>query len=538
MVGLLDMFSSKRPAVLPDPPWVSEFAEWGAKPKHEELTDRQQEISALNSGWDSSYGNATVWDGQKYAGGLVAAEVLYPDYWTLRTRSAAAFRKNLFGRGLVRRLVTNVVNSGLQLNAIPNETALGVEQGSLVKTTDMIEALFSLWGHTEAVCDYMKSDTFGEIQKSIYREGLIEGDVLVIALIDEKTLSPTIRVVGGSAVQTPGEAPAGKRIEEGVEIDKAGRHVAYWIDEEQTDGTLRSVRIPAYGPRSGRRVAWLYYGTDKRATDVRGEPLLGIVLQSLSCLEKYRDATVLKATLNAILVASVESDRDGVPAAPFTAGSKSKTEVAVVDDTNAERLAYRLGLNPGVIAEHLPAGKKIKVHPTSGTDANYGLFESATIRAIAWANEIPPDVLELSFQNNFSASKGAQAEGHVFLKKERERFGEQNNNRIYGLFFEGSVLYGDFAAPGFLEAPLYDYRTRSAWLQCEWNAPIKPIGDLGKEVKAHLDAIEGRLTTREYASQVLFGQKFINNAQQLRREEEILGIKPEEGDENDVATTE
>src|SRR5262245_39395481 len=44
-------------------------------------------------------------DGEKFPGGFGFTDLLIPDYWTLRARSTQLFKKNLYARGLVRRLV-------------------------------------------------------------------------------------------------------------------------------------------------------------------------------------------------------------------------------------------------------------------------------------------------------------------------------------------------------------------------------------------------------------------------------------------------
>jgi hypothetical protein len=53
--------------------------------------------------------------GDKFAGGFGATKVFTPDYWTLRQRSEQLFHENLYARGLIRRLVTNEINTGLTL---------------------------------------------------------------------------------------------------------------------------------------------------------------------------------------------------------------------------------------------------------------------------------------------------------------------------------------------------------------------------------------------------------------------------------------
>jgi capsid protein len=238
-----------------------------------------------------------IWGGDKFHGGFGATQLYELDYWTLRERSSQLFRDNLYARGLLRRMVTNEINVGLSLEAKPEEAILGVADDSLADWSEEVETRFALWGNNAGLCDYFGERTFGALQRQIRLESIICGDVLVVLDIDRVTGLPKVRLVNASKVRTPIDTtglPKTHTIEHGVELDAKKRQVAYWVD--QADGTSKRVR--RIGSRSGRRVAWLVYGTERRMDDVRGEPLLALVLQSLKEIDRYRDSALRSPCLS------------------------------------------------------------------------------------------------------------------------------------------------------------------------------------------------------------------------------------------------
>ena len=61
----------------------------------------------------------SIFDGGKFLGGFGETQIQQLDYWTLRARSAQLFNENLYAKGLVRRLITNEINTGLTPEASP-----------------------------------------------------------------------------------------------------------------------------------------------------------------------------------------------------------------------------------------------------------------------------------------------------------------------------------------------------------------------------------------------------------------------------------
>lgn len=463
-----------------------------------------------------------IWGGDKYHGGFGPTQIYDLDYWTLRARSGQLFRDNIYAKGILRRLITNEINTGLTVEVQPEEAILGVEADSLSDWSEIVESRFSLYARDPNLCDITGTDTFGKKQRQARLEALIDGDVLVMLDISRVTGLPRIRLVSGSKVQTPIDDTGrgnGNIIEHGVELDSNKRHVAYWITE--SDGT--SKRVPAYGRRSGRKLAWLLYGTERRIDDVRGEPLLSILLQSLKEVDRYRDAALRKATLNSILAMFIQKDLERPGTMAMTGGSTRKGQVSVSDDTNSSRRfnIAEYGV-PGLIIEELQAGEKPVPHSNAGTDVNFPVFEEAVIQALAWVCEIPPEILRLAFTDNYSASQAAINEFKMYLNSFRTSFGEEFCQPIYIEWFIGEVLNRRIVADGFLEAwrnpRLYDIY--NAWICTDWSGAIKPSTDILKQAKGYIAMVAEGWITNARAARELTGTKYSKNIAQLRRENE------------------
>lgn len=458
-------------------------------------------------------------DGEKFAGGFGATQILTVDYWTLRARSAQLWRTNLYARGLIKRLVTNEINTGLHLEAVPVESVLGYAPRGLADWAEDVENRFALWAKHAPLCDFRGSATFGALQRAARMEALISGDVLVVLRQDRATGMPRIQLVSGSAVQTPmGHLNA--NIRHGVELDEHGRHVAYWVRSD--DGT--STRLPAYGPKTKRRQAWLVYGTPQRLDDVRGEPILSLVLQSLREIDRYRDSVQRKAVMTSVLALVVEKDADKPGVQPVGGGAVRRGVDRVVTDDGRPRTFNVAEMLPGTVVDELQTGEKIKPVSAQGTDEKFGDFEAAILRAIAWSNEIPPEIFILGFTNNYSASQAALNEFKLYLLLARTVFGETFCEPVYEEWLVSAALSGRVRAPGMLDAwrEPARYEEYCAWVSSEWAGQIKPTTDVLKQVKGLELAIALGLTTRDRAAREFNGSKYTKNVATLVLENEML----------------
>jgi lambda family phage portal protein len=459
--------------------------------------------------------------GEKFAGGLGAIDILFTDYWALRARSADLYQRNLYARGLIRRLISNQINTGLHLEATPEEKILGVEEDSLSDWSEDVENRFALWGNSAYLCDQDERRSFGALQEAAQTEALVAGDVLVVLRNDPRTRLPRVQLISGSAVQTPWkDYPGGATIEHGVELDSQRRHVAFHVI--QKDGT--SKRLPAYGEKSGRRIAWLHYGSDNRLGDVRGMPLLGLVLQSLKEIDRYRDATLRKAVINSMLAMFIKKGQALVSTKPLSGGATRRGTEKATGNDGKERSFRSAESIPGLVIEELQVGEEPEAFKTDQTIEAFGEFEKAIVQAIAWANEVPPEILTLAFGSNYSASQAAINEFKMYLNRVRTRFGETFCSPIYEEWLLAQTLAGRVEATGFIESfRAYDqFETYGAWISCDWSGAIKPAVDLSKLVRGYREMVEAGFITRDRATRELTGTKFSKNAKKLAREAELV----------------
>lgn len=467
--------------------------------------------------WENS-----IYDGGKFFGGFGATQIQHVDYWTLRARSAQLFNENLYARGLIRRLVTNEINTGLTPEAAPDEQVIGVAEDSLNDWTETVETRFGIWGKTPELCDWKHTSTFGAIQRAARAEALISGDVLVVLRQSQRTKLPMVQLVSGNKVQTPlGDQVnlrKGHVIRHGVEFDATGRVAAHWV--KQDDGS--SKRIPAYGEKSGRRISWLVFGTDKRLDDVRGQPLLSLVLQSLKEIDRYRDSAQRKAVINSVLAMFIEKTEDKAGSLPVTGGAVRRDK-ATTTDSDGEKRSFNIANQiPGLVMEELQTGEKPVGFHSQGTDVNFGTFEEAIIQAVAWANEIPPEILRLAFSNNYSASQAAINEFKIYLNKVWADWGETFCSPIYVEWLLSETLLQKISAPGLLESwrNPQKYDVFGAWVSVDWYGSIKPSTDMLKQAKGSKLLVAEGWSTNAREARITTGTKFSKNIKRLKRENE------------------
>lgn len=464
-------------------------------------------------------------DGTKFPGGFGETQLLLTDYWTLRKRSAQLFEQNIYARGLIRRLITNEINTGLLPEARPDELIIGLPEDSLNDWTEEIENRFGIWAENSNVCDFYQNMTFGALQRQARLEALVSGDVLVVLRQSEIGL-PTIQLIKGERVCDPtifGSAaniPEGHYIKHGVEFDKNNKVFAHWVQDDDI-GSFE--RVLAYGARSKRRISWLVYGTDKRLDDVRGQPLLSLVLQSLQEIDRYRDSTQRKATNNSLIAGFIEKSQDKIGSLPMQGGATRKSSVSVADSDGGERKLNIASQIPGMFVEDMQTGETIKLLAGNGTDLSFSQFEETITQAVAWANEMPPEIYRLAFSSNYSASQAAINEFKIYINKKWSEWGDGFCNPIYQEWLLSQALLGKIKTGSMLDAwrDPKQYDIYGAWVACDWYGSIKPSTDMLKQAKGSKLLVDDGWSTNAREARVTTGTKFSKNIKRLKKENQL-----------------
>lgn len=478
-----------------------------------------------------------TFDGERTPGGMGAVPILSIDYWTLRQRSVEAYTRNLHAYGTINRILTAIIGTGLGVEAMPEREFTGLSIDESQAWSDRVETLCRMWGARPETCDHAGELTYAQLQRLIYLTALLAGDILIIAQQDPGTGMPRLRTFPGDCVRTPFvyKLPEGHTIRHGVERDKSRKIVAYHI--QVLDGTIldglgmRSERIPAFDGQ-GQPLAWLFFATPKRWDEERGMPLLSLALQSFKQLDSYRTNMQIKAALAATLALVVTRDADAkTPGTNPLAnvGAKSGFSKNVSDLTNkpaettgAETtMLNTMRMFPGIMVDGLAPGEDVKAFDSRpASEDKLGDHEAAVLNGVGFGYSVPPEVLRMTFNANYSASRAAEVNFKVTVDQSRTDVGDRLLRPTYNLLLISFARRGLIAADGLLRSMQrpdlwYEF---AAWTYCELSGAVKPDVDPVKQTNAYVMQVARGWITNQQVTRQLGNGRFDKNIEVVARE--------------------
>lgn len=486
------------------------------------LTSKKDLVSF--DGYPDGTKSGHVFDGSKFSGSL-----LYPSNWsfdgeTLRQRSRIAYWDSTQARSLISRLCDNVIGTGLGLESSPIWPLIG---GGLTDEQKHefardIELRFHLWANSKE-SDAAGKMSFYELQDFEFRNRLRDGETISILRYsgDAARMSPlSIQFILPDDVTTPSDSgrkqaaeAIGNRIVDGIEIESTGREVALYVADQ--NGKNHN-RIPVNG--TSRRFVLHPIISDTLGA-VRGMPLLAPLIHELQKITDYTVAEIEAAVINAVLAVWVEPGPDA-PASRALAGiRRSGQEQGQTNSESATQSSRASFDKPGLIVQTLKAGEKIQSFDTKRPNVNFGEFVRHITRHISASVGVPIEVLEMSFNANYSASRASLLLFWTAVEKWRDSCASQFLGPIFEAWFSEEVKAGRINAPGFLTgSPLI----RRSWLNCLWIGASQPSIDPLKEANAVGARIQMGHTTNEREAQKFNGSDFTENAKRLKMENQLL----------------
>src|SRR6185369_2206238 len=241
-------------------------------------------------------------------------------------------------------------------------------------------------------------------------------------------------------------------------------------------------------------------------------------------VDRYRDSTQRKALVLSMLAMFVTKSEAKPGSRAFTRGAAGRESVPVSTTPGEERKLSISKQVPGWTIDELQQGEEPKAFKVDGTDEKFSDFEAAIIYAVAWANEIPPEILTLSFASNYSASQAAINEFKLYLNPVRAAWGDDFCQPIYVDWLLSEVLAGRIKADRLLAAwrEPSQYDRFAAWISADWSGAIKPSVDLTKQATGYAMLVEQGFISRDRATRETTGTKFSKNVAKLKRENLML----------------
>lgn len=488
----------------------------------------QATLQAQGSSWHWRTGTAPIFDGEKFRGALRAA---YPsgyelDYATIRGYSRAARWDSAQARAILRRLVDNVIGTGMSAFCAPVWDQIGstLSQEQKVAVARLITQQFALYMQSHEP-DATRRMTGYELQAFEFLNELGDGEAILIIRYSglASRMSPVnLQFIDPDQVRTPpekafqaGADAAGNYLVDGFEVDAYGGEVAIHVQDPRSVAP-KYTRVPVTGP-SGRRFV-LHPGNYELVGQVRGVSILAPIVHDLQKITDYGLAEIESAVINAV-IAGYEVAGDSGKTSGFKPGVILAADASRVAASGEHGVPTAKINKPGIWINRLSKGGDIKSFDTKRPNVNYGEFVKAVMRSLAAALSIPIEVLEMAFNANYSASRASLILFWQRVENWRESLVSQFLQPWYDAWFTEQVRMRRFEAPGWEGN---DPTVRAAWLNVNWIGISMPSIDPTKDADADDKRIAQGSTTREQVAMKYNGSNFEENATKLKRENDQL----------------
>jgi lambda family phage portal protein len=444
-----------------------------------------------------SDGNRTPWPSSGMPRSA-DAEVL-GDLAKLRERGRITGRDDPIGSGIVLQFVQAMVGQG-----IGDRSATGDQ--------DMDAVINAVWGDLQKNLAPAEGCGWPALQRMLAERQLEDGEIWVRLVKRSPDERLALELVEGDRVSTPLDILAhltpGHEVREGVERDRDGRIVAYWIAKSHpgdvaVPGLLSSSTLTRFIPLS---VA----DFDRVTTDVakhlrlpgrpgqsRSVTILHAVLQNLRDLDLLLEAAVKRVQVAACLAVFLET----------------ASEVPDVLAATAKKFHYQLDhdLVPGMIFVLRPGEKISTVNPNFPIP-DLDVLVKVLARRIGAALGVSWRIILADLgEANFSAARADRIEFEESASTPRQLLIEVLEWARRAVL-EDALLMGEerLVAAGVTSEDLA--------IAARWVRPVKPWLDPAAEAQGALTALQGKLKTlAEYCAEQ--GKDWEEHLEQLIVEE-------------------
>jgi lambda family phage portal protein len=474
-------------------------------------------------GWSWQSGASSSFKGSKIGNPSAYKSFSGADSTSLRTAARVAYWDSLQARALIGRLVDSVIGSGLTLEASPlwDMVAPDWTEDQRRKWLRNVEMRWTLWSNSTDP-DATGRMTLQQLQRFEFLNRLRDGETFPILRYQSNPAlsSPVqIQMVDAEQVQDDFDSVTrvavtarGNTMTDGIETDAFGREVAIYVRDPDTHKT---VRVPVSG--ASRRFV-LHPAIFDAVGQVRGVSAIGHLIHDLQKLTDYSvleiQAAVVNATIAAYIVPSANANASKVVGAALR-GTNPQAAATSSSEDKASTVDLKRG---GLFVQSLKAGEDLKSFDTKRPNGNFAAFCDTWTAHISMSLGIPIEVLKMSFNANYSASRASLVLFWTVVEGWRDSCAAMFLNPIYAAWFAEEVAAGSISAPGFGETPTLS----RAWLNSDWLGSSKPSIDPQKEANAADVRIAAGLTTRTREAKIYNGSEFTDNVGRLKIENAAL----------------
>lgn len=418
-------------------------------------------------------------------------------------------RNNQFINSGITKRAVNTVGASLQLQFLPNWDALGIDGSSeeamaFVRT---VENHFSLWGEDfRFLCDAHRQGQFGAMMLASCREALgADGETFVYSRYSEERMAlyrgeyaTFIELISCDRLSTPQGRPAltdgrrsdGTSLVAGKELDRWGGATGFWIEDahpgDPRSADQRGGRTWTLIPREtewGRPVG-IHWFPRYRSGAQRGMPAIIASLRNVKMLDRFDDATLQAAVINAILSVFIESEstsKEMLEKLTTAAPASGKSILEVLWDKRFDYYEDNEIVADGARIPVLPPGDKIHMEVANRAADNVKDFRSAFMRGFAAQLNLSYEMFSGDYsETTFSSARAALIDIWRMITADRILFTQHVAYPIFVGFLEELWVRQDELGIVWPDGPDF-YDAMTAWSQCEFRGPgmgwVDPLKD-------------------------------------------------------------
>lgn len=426
-------------------------------------------------------------------------QILEADLQTLRDRSRDAYRNNGWMRRGINSLVTAEIGRGINPRSRADDVALRDDMHDIWREFCLesdADGVLPFAGQLALACRTRR--TAGEVFLRRRRRRLTDGLMVPLQI---QVLEPD-----HVPIDLNRSRRNGNRIVHGIEFDRRGRRVAYWMypehpNEQSRGGISRTqpIRVPA------SEVLHHYFPV--RPGQVRGEPDTVQAMVHSFVFDSYEDAELNRKASRSAWTGMIERPQyseDDYLYDPFS-GEPLKT------DENGEPV---VDVQSGEFMQLLPGEKP---HLFDGDDSGdgYSDFMRHQLQRFAASMDLPYELFSGDYKNTQDRIyRAALNNFYRAIEADQDHLTiPQICVPVWRWVWDAAVLAGVIDVP--------DYSARRRMHQrAEWQPDAWPDLHPVQAVEASERKIKAGLSTRDNES-----QKFGNNAEDVDRENQIDNIR-------------
>ena len=412
------------------------------------------------------------------AGGATSADAeLNTSLSLMRARSRQMVRDQPYAKRAKLIVVNNVIGSGVGMQAQVMTT-----RGDLAtRVNDDIETAWRAWARADS-CHMGGAMHFADLERAAMGQVFEAGEVFVrkhYVTVGASKIPLALELIEAERLaheyMTPNGITPGNELRLGVEVNRYGRAVAYWLRDRHAGDIFPSTNATDQYERVIAEDMFHLRVVD-RWPQVRGEPWMHSVLRKLDDMNEYTAAEVASARASAYYFATIYKTDDGT--SPLPTG----------DDAEQRPV---MDLEPLMIQELAP-GERLDFHKPDRPNSQLDPFLRYMLREVASGVGVSYESLSRDYsQSNYSSSRLALLDDRDLYKAMQQWWIRAFREPLHAVWLRQAVY-----ARAVESVPVEQYVLN----RDKFGAVLfKPRGwswiDPTKEVTAYKEAIKAGLTT-------------------------------------------